>query len=283
MLLNWLAESKRMTSPYLTIRVIDVTEKNTPDQEILDYLGEEFLNSYRDIKNIKREFSSKDKNELIHYLTSAVFPPDKTLDPFRVRQGDFGEVLARLIIQNFRNLHVPGFKLRWKVDNSKAVSLTDIIAHNKGEEIKDIKFYEVKTYTAPTTSLGTKAHGQLKKDSDKGINVFIADFIKRQYQDKAQVLEDAGNIEEANKNWSMADKYSDITLHPKNYKHSFEIIIIVEKKKYKEDILTKLEAIEKKLSPLDVSIVLVDDLEKLVDSSFDTALKYCCKEVYPSN
>ena len=49
MINQWLNYKERISNPYRTFKIIDVSEKDTPDSDIKTYLGEEVLRSYRDI------------------------------------------------------------------------------------------------------------------------------------------------------------------------------------------------------------------------------------------
>src|ERR1700752_478381 len=141
MLSDWIEVKK--TKKFKSFTLINVDEKKIPNKKILDYLGEEMLNSYRRVDYLKRTYSKKTPRSLKKYLTNVVFPP--VIDPFNVQQGDFGETIARLFIEKFQSLKVPCYKLRYKFNNSKAVFCTDIFAHNTGAKITDLKYYEVKT------------------------------------------------------------------------------------------------------------------------------------------
>ena len=64
-----------------------------------------------------------------------------------MRQGDWAEILASLIVTYFQNLEVPLNKLQWKFNQNKAVFGTDIFAYNKGEKIHYLYYYEIKNDT----------------------------------------------------------------------------------------------------------------------------------------
>jgi hypothetical protein len=290
MLATWLKASQSKTS-FGSFAVINAKEIKVPDDAILDYLGEATLTSYREISHLKRDFSGKTKKELKDHLIKMVFPPKK--DSFNVRQGDFGEILARLFIEKFSpGMIVPCYKLRWKFNNSKAVFCTDIFAHNIGSTITDLKYYEVKTKITNTKTsieingksqsrhVGVVAHEGLARDENKISNEFVADFIKRLYQNKAQVLEDAGLLAEAKTNWDIASQYNDIVSYPSKYKRSFELVLIIESSKYSPDVLKDLQSLPPTLAPLDVTIILIDGLKDLVHTSIDRAIKVSIKKVY---
>lgn len=279
MIKTWLKEQIRENQPY-TFRIVDVDELMLPTDDIKNYLGEQTLISYRILDDLKRDYSSQPEPKLVEYLNSMVFP--SMPDTFNVRQGDFGEILGRLFVENFTELTVPCYKLRWKFNNDKSTFCTDILAHNKETDITDLKYYEVKTKIADTEGLGIIAHQSLKSDQNKTSNEFVADFIKRIYQFKAQTHKEEGNAEAADKYWAIAEKYNQIILNPQNYNRSFELILIVEKSKYNEAMLSNLNSLPPTLSPLNVTIFLIQDFQTLVATSYEKANEMCIDFVYKS-
>lgn len=289
MIKNWLKEkTHKSRSKHFSIYKIE--ESVAPDNKTLDYLGEQTMQSYRPLDGLKSSYSKLAKKELTAYLNNYVFAP--LPDPFNVRQGDFGEILARLFVETFRALEVPCYKLRYKFNNSKAVFCTDIFAHNKGKDITDLRYYEVKTKITNTKTeveikgkkefrhISVVAHESLAKDNNKTNTEGIADFLKRQYEEKAQSFEDEGLDEIAAKYWEIALKYSDIVDNPGKYKRSFELVLIIEKSKYTDDILDDLEKLPPSLKPLDVTVITIDKIKNLTEKSINKAIEHAVKYVY---
>ena len=277
MINNWLQEKFRDQQPY-TFQIIDITEKAIRNEGIITYFGECTLNKYRNLNGLKKEYSSKTREDLIDYLTRYVFPTNENNFTKNVKQGDIGEILTIDIIEKFRNLKVPIYKMRWKFNNNKSVFCTDIFAHNNGAELTDLKYYEVKTKRSTTKidELGINAYNSLKSDIP---NENIADFISRYYTDKAETLFDAGLEDQADMFYDIAAKYDDIVQNPSSYNRSFEIVLIVERKLFKEDILVNLNDLPPEIEPLEVTVILIDDLKKFVEESYDSAIKYAINMV----
>lgn len=289
MIKKWLKEkSHKEKSKYFTIYKIE--EDGAPSSDILNYLGEQTMDSYRILKGLKNSYARLPEKDLKEYLNNYVFPP--LPDPFNVRQGDFGETLARLFVEKFRNLEVPCYKLRYKFNNAKAVFCTDIFSHNGGEEILELKYYEVKTKITDAKTkidikgkeerrhIGVIAHESLAKDNNKTNTEGIADFVKRLYEEKAQVLDDEGLPEKAEKYWNIALKYNDIVNNPEKYKRSFELVLIIEKGKYSDEVLKDLEKLPPSLSPLDVTVITIDGIKDLTENSINKAVDSAVNYVY---
>jgi len=278
MITTWLQRKLRETAPY-SFKVIDITENNQLDDLIKAYLGEQTLQQYRSLEFLKKRYESESPEDLISYLRNYVFSTTSYQIAKNVRSGDFGEILSTLVVEQLKNLTVPISKLRYKFNKDRSIFCTDLISHNKGDTIQDITYYEVKTRTSYSKQIGVKAYEGLLKDEQKPTE-FIADFLDRLYLDKAETLEIAGSIEEANKYYSISKQYGDIVKNPKAYNRSFEIIIIIEATLFKEDILTELDALTLELSPLEITIILVNDLNDLVEETFTNAEEAAKRIVY---
>lgn len=289
MIKDWINVEKKVKK-FKSFTLINANEKKVPSDDILNYLGEEVINSYRLVSNLKKSYKKEPKSKLIEYLNTMVFPPAN--DQFNVRQGDFGETVARLFIEKFTSLNVPCYKLRHKFNNTKSVFCTDIFAHNNGEDITSLKYYEVKTKTNKQKTniiingkkerrhIGVIAHEGLAKDENKISTEYVADFIKRKYEEMANVFDDENQFELGKKYWNIAMKYDDIVKNPQNYDRSFELILIIEKDQYLNEIVDDLISLPPTLNPLDVTIILINNLSDLVDTCIDKAIEITVKNVY---
>lgn len=283
MLSKWLEEKTRDKHPY-TFNVCDISEKNRVDEEILDYLSKKTLISYRSIKSLKKTFSSKPAKELKKYLKKYVFPSvqeivkngEKRIRK-NVRKGDLGEIITALVVTEFRGLVVPFYKLRWKFNNNRSIFCTDILAHNKGKNITDLFYYEVKTRTTLNNKIAIEAHDSLKRDIP---NESIADFLQRYYSNIAETLENQGKKEASVSFYDIAEKYSDIVNNPSNYSRKFEIVLVLEKSEFREKVLTTLNALPPTLSSLTVTIILVDNLNNIVKNTHKKVISYTMTAVY---
>lgn len=269
MIKTWLQRHPRDINSY-SFRVVDITESVQVDELIKDYLGQETLQQYRSFEFLKNKYQDESPDELVKYLRNYVFSSSYDRITKNVKTGDFGEILSTLIIEQFKNLKVPISKLRYKFNKDRSVFCTDLISHNLGDTIQDITYYEVKTRTSYSKQIGVKAYEGLLKDEQKPTE-FIADFLDRLYFDKAETLEKAGSTEEAKIFYAISKQYGDIVKNPENYNRGFEIIIIMEASIFKEDILTELDTLSISLSPLEVTIILVNELRDLVGETFEKA------------
>lgn len=266
---NWLEYSKQNSNYKFTI--VNVTEKNSSkEDELIKYLQKEVLLVYRKIEFYKFNLAEESEENIIKYVKEQVIPKDENPIDRNIRQGDWGEVLAALIVLKFQNLQIPINKLQWKFNKNKSVFGTDLIAFNKGEQIKDIYYYEIKTRLNPQNKEGSEsnkhfiavlAYKTLLIDSQSPTES-IADFLERLFFEKEE--------------YEKALKFKDIIKHPENYQKKYEVFLIVEKNNFikkMREILEELNNLSPKLDPLNITIVLIDNLEKLINRTWENIEK----------
>lgn len=283
MILAWLVERIRSDNSYL-FNVIEILEKTNINNDIKKYLAKEICNAYRNLKNCKPSFINLPKEKFEQYLKSYVFPNiedaqsigERTIRK-NVRQGDFGEILASLIAKELRNLDVPMTKLSWKFNKNRSLFGTDLMSHNKGEKITDLTYYEVKTRTSYDKNIAVQGHESLLKDIP---NEYIADFVMRYYLELAGNFELNGDNEQANKYREKSNQYLKILTNPEDYKRNFEIVLILEKHLFKEEILEILQQLPPNLEPLTITIFSIVNLNNLTSESYELAKKEAIETIY---
>jgi hypothetical protein len=272
---KWLLHKETDPNPFATFTLISVTENVAPDLTIKEYLSAEMLKAYRDLDFLKFHFKSEPKEKLKDYLVKNVFANDSSQITKNVKQGDFAEVLAGLIVTHFQKLTVPLQKLRWKFNNNRSVFCTDMIAHNTEKDIKDIYYYEIKSRLGikkespakgiPANYITINAHNSLLKDESNS-NEGIADFLCKYFYDK--------------EDFDKSTQYGDIVKSPKSYNRNFELFFIIESKEYIKEILDDLEKLPPALKPLNTTVVLIANLKDLVTEIHKIALAVAVKHVY---
>ncbi len=268
MIEDWLKYEEKNDIGYV-FRLMHITENQSPpDDELIGYLQEKILYSYvPDGINYYKFHLEKTitEDEIRNYVKEQVIPKEETQFDKNVRQGDWGEILAALIVSKFQNLEVPINKLQWKFNKDKSVFGTDLIAFNNGDKIKDIHYYEIKTRLKPDLKEGREpnrhyiavlAYKSLLKDEQSPTET-IADFLERLYFEK--------------EDYNTASKFRDIVKNPHNYNREFELFLIVEKSKFErkaDEILGELNNLPPKLEPLNVTVVLIDNLDSLIKNTW---------------
>lgn len=262
MIADWLNYNKQPDAN--VFKLIHVREKKSPTDEIIDYIKDRIVSSYRSIDMYKFMLEGCSEAEIKSYIEDYVIPSAKDQIVKNVRQGDWGEILTSLIVQKFQGLEVPIDKLRWKFNKDRSVFSTDMLAHNQGKEIKELYYYEIKTRLQPNRKespakgvpvnyITILAHNSLLKEQSAPTEA-IADFLVRYHVE--------------HKDYTKAAKYRDIVLNPDKYPKKFELFFIIEKDKYIDDIVSELNALPPQLLPLNVTIVFIDNLKNLIEESW---------------
>jgi len=262
MIENWLEYNENNDAGYV-FKLVQITEKTAPNDDLIKLLQEELLLSYRSINLYKFHLGENaTEDEIKQYIKNQVIPKADNQFDRNVRQGDWGEVLSGLIASYFQDLEIPINKLQWKFNKDKAVFGTDLLAFNKGDVIEDLYYYEIKTRLKPNNKEGKNpnrfyisiwAHNSLLKDEESPTES-IADFLERLYFEK--------------EDYENASKFKDIVKNPQNYNKKFELFLIVEKDKFIDDVLIELNELPPQLDPLSVTVILIDDLRSLVNNTW---------------
>ena len=254
MIEDWLKYEEKENTAYV-FKLIHITENQSPpDNNLIKHLQEKILTSYRKIDFYKFVLKNESKEKIINYIREQVIPDNATIIDRNVRQGDWGEVLTALITLKYRGYESAN-KLQWKFNKNKSVFGTDLIAFNPNGSIH---YFEIKTTQNPHTKkdgeyISIRAYNSLLKDMDAPTES-IADFFMRLAYDKGE--------------FEKAKKLKDIVLNPTNYKKEFELFLIVEKSKYIDKILQELNNLPPELTPLNITVVLIDNLSDLVKKTW---------------
>ena len=239
-----------------------ISQEKAVDNAFLENLKENLLISYRALEQYQFHLREASEEKIKDYVRDYVIPQDISGVDRNVRQGDWGEILAGLMVSKFQDLSIPINKLRWKVNKNKSVFGTDLIAFNNGETITDIHYYEIKTRLYSHKKEGAQphygyisilAHNSLLKDNNAPSEM-LADFLMRYYIDRNQ--------------FDMAAKFSDIVQNPSKYNRKFELFFIVEENKYTDKIFEELNDLPPQLDPLRVTVIIIKDLQKLIDDTW---------------
>lgn len=269
---NWLDYTEQNPSPY-AFKIIDVTEKVTPDDTFKAYLGDEILGSYRNLDFLKVQYQYEPEQELREYIKNYVLSSDKNQITKNVRQGDFAEILTSLIVSYFEGLEVPLKKLRWKFNNERSVFCTDLIAHNTGDAILDLYYYEIKSrlsikresVAGESNYITVVAHNSLIKD-EQAPSEGIADFLARYFYELGD--------------FDSSKKYMDIVKNPQDYNRKFELFLIIEQSRFIPNILTELDNLPPSLNPLRVTVVLIGGLGRLIIETQNLAIEQAVNFIY---
>ena len=283
MIQNWLEYNAQ--KPKTNFTFVMVSEKQVVDDEIKSVLKKEVFSAYRQFDYLEFQFKSEPQDKLIDYIDNYILPSTSDQISRNVWQGDFGEVLASLIVSYFRTLTIPIKKMRWKFNKDRSVFCTDMIAHNRGPKITDIYYYEIKTrekllkkesVNELNAYITVHAHNSLLKDQQSSPEG-IANFLAIYYYNSATESSEAATKKVF---LDKSEKYGDIVKNPGLYHRHYELFLIGEKVSDISKILNELDILPPGLKPLNVTVVLISDFKKLVTDLRATIIPEIVNVVY---
>lgn len=279
-IVNWLAQKAAARNYSFAVREFS---GNPEIQNISKKIGARIFESYRDPEYLKTQFQNENEDALFNYLEAYVFPAKRDGSANNitsiVKTGDFGEIISSEIVSRVDGLDVPLKKMMWKVRNDKSMFCTDIFAHNTGEDLNHLYYYEVKTRTTlskATTKrrdgsfyVAVQAHDAIKRDMESP-HEHIADFLSRMYFENAKLTE--GVHGEAEKLRSKSNKYAQVVKNRGGFQKNYRLCLILDKQAaFSEEVLSELHDLPSEINPLHVDLVLVESLSTMISESFKCA------------
>ncbi|AZB72444.1 hypothetical protein [Synechococcus elongatus] len=283
MFCNWFAINKREPCPY-NFLVEDITESSQPnladpDDSILDDFAKYLLTAHADPEMIKNECTIllKDLEDvdlpiIKEEIEQKIFQKYAEEEVLPVRTsgfkglawfGNFGEILSSLILIKFQGFSSPIYKLRYREKTSWAMKLTDFCLIKNCERLAKplICYGEVKTKSSHfDADLGIQGHDSLIKDDALEDPEILKFFCKMLY---------------SREKFDEADFFSKIRLGKIAYDKHFYLFLVHEKQTWSDEILDKLNthSIDERLENFCVSVVLIQELRKIIDESYARAWK----------
>jgi hypothetical protein len=271
---SWFTVNKREPCSYKFVveDVIEINQPNLTDLEdpILDDFANSLLTAHADPEMIKEECNIllEDLDVLNldivkQYIENHILPAQTSGVKGLARIGNFGEILSSMLLMNFQGFSVPIYKLRYREKKSWAMKLTDLCLINRDETlVKPLICYgEVKTKSSQYNSnLGIEGHNSLVKD-DALQDPEILKFF-------CTILYNSNKFEEAN-------FFSRLRLGKIAYDKQYYLFLVHEKETWRDEVLEKLDThpIDNRLENFCVSVILIQELRKVIDESYARAWK----------
>ena len=234
-----------------------------------DFLQEKLLLSYRDEVYYKLRFQKANRSTIIRYVEDNVIPGNKNRIEKNVRLGDFGEIVVALIAKYFyEETSFP--KLKFKLNNKRSAFSTDVISFDDINNPITITFFESKV-KVPLLKKITVEKKSVKKNRrpSQYISVVAYESLQNDFTCATQPMLDfmaQRYVEE--KNYDLAQKYMDLSDKYRTLNCKYEIFIFTEKTNPLPDykrILKDLDALNLQLQPLKVTLVFIENLNKLIE------------------
>lgn len=263
MLDSWLKYEERGNVEY-KFEVMAATEKLKPDDLIINYLARQLILAHQSPEMLKVEYQllvedTEDVDLLIlkQYVEEEILP---STDRVPTRVGNFGEILAAIMLMEFEDYWFPIYKLRFRVKKDWSMRLTDIcLFKTDGLEKPLVCFGEVKTKsTGCDKKLAVKGHSSLSKDNALDYPEILR-FICTWLFEKGMRSE--------------AELLSRIRLDKIAYDKKHRLFLVHNKNDWTDEILEKLEEckLDERLVDFTLIIVLIVDLRAVIDEVYSRA------------
>lgn len=249
---QWLGHGMRDPAYYSDFSVIDIIETCTVSQDVKNHLVDLLLTSMMDPALARAAETRLGWRSRSAMIASRV-PTDE-----KVRRGDFGEVLASAILEQFHGYLTPLKKLRHKPTGNQTLRATDVLALKLSSDgsLAEVCFVECKLRTARDNMVAVDASKQLKEDYDSNypsILTFMMEELLKQGEDDPTFLAFCSYLEDRQDNRN---------------KDSYRLSLCFERSEWRELVLTNLDESSATLPELLVHVVLIGELRRFTNELF---------------
>jgi hypothetical protein len=174
----WLTSTHIDPSPYEEFDLYEISETVSPSEPCRDYLAQSILSARLDpgfLSSLARELGWDHVEELV----GRAVPRDP-----RAKAGDFGEILAAALLEEFHGYQIPINKLRFKLTRGQMLPATDIFALKTTADgsISEVCYSESKLRASPDLGAGTDGYAQLYETVNSQIPEILQFVLARLYE-----------------------------------------------------------------------------------------------------
>ena len=251
---NWLNEPQQDTYTQYKFKLIKITNKSNKTTDLIKDLQKELLYAYSEKYFLNEQVFTRSKEDIIKYVRGMI-PDDQCNINDNVRTGDFGEVLVKAIIMYFYK-YIAYNKLKFKFNKNRSVFATDLVAFDDILNPESIYYYEIKTRKSLNKEDGSYiteiAYNGLIKDEDNEVQP-VLDFMAQRFYENGEK--------------ELSAKYFNLALNKHLVKENYEIFILTNDISEQKitNICNALQALEIKINPLSLNLVLVPELYEIRD------------------
>jgi len=275
---DWLTNPCSVSSSY-PFKVLKITDKKQVDSPIIEYLQDCLLHSYEEKQDLDFSLDGADSDYIKNYIRE-LYPNNKTCGGPKMKEivqsGDFGEVVTKMILKELYNRDCIN-KLKYKFNSGRSTFGTDLVSFDNINNPSQIFFGEVKyrkKLGKEYIDIGNKkkesfyisviAHNALKYDTRLVINPVLRFMMLR----ARTSLNDM----------SKAVLFREILNGKRKIQKNYEIFLLSEDKKANIKVLSDaLNQLQNQLSPLSLTLVLIDDLSTIKEKVWNDFEKYSFK------
>ncbi len=220
-------------------------------EELADALGREVLDNYADREWLERRLERLGYDRLAAHVRGTLLPPAGN-----TRTGDFGEIVAGLVVRRHLGFLIPVQRLRYKDSPSGTQRLIDVVAFKFREppELTTIAVSEVKTRTGKAASIAADAAKQLA-DAVDDLALSLS-YIDRRLTEQGK--------------HALAERVLALLDPQARYELDKHVFVVTDVATLHEDALDRLEQADGD-KDLAASIVLIAGLKDVISDSYQAA------------
>lgn len=261
MLEQWINDNERKNHDLKSnIKVFDLST-NVLSKNILKNLAKRVLISLGRPEDIRFMCEGEDLDYLKEYVTNHVIPEEDIKHNFYPRKSMWGEIISAEILKDFRNHFIPIYKLRHKEKRNAAMrSGADTVTCIKNENEISIALSEVKT----KGDISSNGVYNYRIEMEKAY-----DHLKDNDINEPEVIDHMTKILRFEGKYDLAKVFKDYFRNFTNKNREFHIFMIMEEKRWGEDILRLFRNENIILPNLTINILLIDHLEDLIKNTYE--------------
>lgn len=259
----WIEENKIEKSDYPNkMEFYGFQEKIEITNEIKKDISKRVLLGLENPKYLKSRFNNLNSEKIRECLVDSILPQKD--DRFHPQKSMWGEIISSEILNVFRKHLIPFYRLRYKEKQNQAMrGEADVVTCYLDDNPLIIAFTEVKT----KGNIKQTGFYEYKKEMKKAEEELLKDNV-----DKPEILEYMYKILFNDDKYDLLQKFDDAIKNPNSYKKEFHIFMIMEKKRWGEQIIDFFKENSTELPNLTINIVLINSLNDLIDETYELIL-----------
>lgn len=265
MLKLWIEENKKEKLDYPNkMEFYEIQEKIEITREIKEDISKRVLLNLEDPGYLKFKFNDYNSEEIKKFLKDSILPNENA--QFNPKKSLWGEIISAEILNVFRKHLMPIYKLRYKEKKDQAMrGSADVVTYYYNENHLIFSFSEVKTkgnirkkgFYEYKNEMKKAEEGLLNNNDNNKTPEILVYICRRLYDleryDLLQIFDDA--------------------IKSNNYKKEFHIFMIMEKRRWGEQIINFFKEKNTELPNLTINIVLINSLNELIDETYEIILE----------
>jgi hypothetical protein len=244
---------------------VDLELDDNKMPEFHNYVGKALRNAYADPDRVATILRREGFDEAANYVRER-FPTKD--NPFHIRDGDFGEVVTQVLLQDLFRMSIPVIKLRYKTNWQRAAFGIDVIAfrlYDNDPSLDTVVFAEVKASS-------NKKYGVAKVFQE------IEELVQERQSEINQKMRNAvqfvcDRLAEQGKQdlEERLYRFTDCFTNP-HYVERFAPVLVRDKTTWSEDALNGISLSTLKPDHVMLVVFRIRDLKQAIEMAYEQAV-----------